>query len=128
MARQREGTPTQLDLTYDGSWPAEVRPVAKPRHGVARLCAVCGRVPAHLTLKRESGHRPARICLRCHHAVLRQRRLARAGGEPAELGPAHGGGLIVPRKSGLSVDALSRRLSRSRVRAQKAARVALGAG
>lgn len=128
MAQRQQGTPTQLDLTYDGSWPVAVRPVAKPRRGATRLCAVCGRVPAHLTLEREPRHRPARLCLRCHHAVMRQRRMARAGLEPVERGATHGGGLIVPRKSGLSADALSRRLSRSRRRAQKAARVALGAG
>lgn len=128
MAEEQQGTPTQLDLTYDGPWPVAVRPVAKPRRGAARLCAVCGRVPAHLTLEREEGRRPARLCLRCHHAVMRQRRMARAGLEPAGRGQTRGGGLIVPRQSGLSADALSRCLSRSRRRAQKAARVALGAG
>ena len=44
MAGHREGTPTQLDLTYDGSWPVAVRPSAKPRCSSARLCVVCGRV------------------------------------------------------------------------------------
>ncbi len=117
-----EGAATQLDLTYDGPWPVAVRPLAKPRRRPARLCVVCGRVPAHLTIEREPGQRPARLCLRCHHAVMRQRRMARAGLEP---GQANGGGLIVPRESGLSADALYRRLSRSRRRAQKAARVAI---
>ena len=127
MARHREGTPTQLDLTYDGSWPVAVRPSAKPRCSSARLCVVCGRVRGHLTMERGSRRRPVRLCLRCHHAVMRQRRMARAGlatSEPSRVN----GGLIVPRASGLSADALSRRLSRSRRRAQKAARVAIGAG
>ena len=128
MAQHQEAAATQLDLTYDGPWPVAVRPLARPRRGSARLCVVCGRVPAHLTIEREPGHRPARLCLRCHHAVMRQRRMARAGLEPADPGRAKGGGLIVPRESALSADALYRQLSRSRRRAQKAARVAVGAG
>lgn len=127
MAEHREVTATQLDLTYDGPWPVAVRPLAKPRRGAARLCVVCGRVPAHLTIERASGRRPARLCLRCHHAVMRQRRMARAGLEPAgAVRPK--GGLIVPRENTLSADALYRKLSTSRRRAQKAARVAMGAG
>lgn len=126
MAQQQEGTPTQLDLTYDGPWPLAVTPVTKPRRGRARLCAVCGRVPAHLTIERKRGHRPARLCLRCHNAVMRQRRMARAGIEPIKSVRSNSG-LIVPKASGLSTEVL-RRLSSSRRRAQKAARVALGAG
>lgn len=126
MAQGQKGTPTQLDLAYDGPWPVAVGPLAKPRRGTVRLCVVCGRVPAHLTIEREPGHRPARLCLRCHHAVMRQRKMARAGLHRTEPGLANGG-LIVPRKSGLSTDALYRRLSRSRRRAQKAARMAIGA-
>lgn len=127
MAQPRAGTPAQLDLTYDGAWPLAVTPVTKPRRRSARLCAVCGRVPARLTIERQRGKRPERLCLRCHNAVLRQRRSERGGLDPA--GPARAnGGLIVPRASGLSAEAVSRRLSRSRRRAQKAARAALGAG
>lgn len=128
MAQPRAGTagtPAQLDLTYDGAWPLAVTPVTKPRRRSARLCAVCGRVPARLTIERQRGKRPERLCLRCHNAVLRQRRSERGGPDPA--GRANGG-LIVPRASGLSAEAVSRRLSRSRRRAQKAARAALGAG
>lgn len=127
MAQQQEPTPEQLDLTYDGSWPRAVTPVTKTRRGPARLCVVCGRVPAHLTIERKQGHRPARLCLRCHNAVMRQRRMARAGLEPLET-VGMNSGLIVPRASGLTPEALHRRLSTSRRRAQKAARVALGAG
>lgn len=127
MAEHREVTATQLDLTYDGPWPVAVRPLAKPRRGAARLCVVCGRAPAHLTIERASGRRPARLCLRCHHAVMRQRRMARAGLEPAAAVRPQGG-LIVSRENTLSGEALYRKLSTSRRRAQKAARVALGAG
>ena len=101
--------------------------MTKPRRRPARLCVVCGRVPAHLTIERKRGRRPARLCLRCHSAVMRQRRMARAELEPVKTARVDSG-LIVPRASGLSAEALSRRLSRSRRRAQKAARVALGAG
>lgn len=127
MAQPRAGTPAQLDLAYDGSWPLAVMPETKPRRRPARLCAVCGRAPARLTIERQRGKRPERLCLRCHNAVLRQRRSERAGPDPAGPGRANGG-LIVPRASGLSAEAVSRRLSRSRRRAQKAARAALGAG
>ena len=127
MAQPLAGTPAQLDLAYDGAWPLAVTPVTKPRRRAARLCAVCGRARARLTIERERGGRPERLCLRCHNAVLRQRRSAEAGSGPAGPGRA-AGGLIVPRASGLSAEAVSRRLSRSRRRAQKAARAALGAG
>ncbi len=127
MAQHLKETPEQLDLTYDGPWPRAVAPVTKARRGPARLCVVCGRVPAHLTIERNRGHRPARLCLRCHNAVMRQRRMARAGLEPLKTARVNSG-LIVPRASGLSAEALHTRLSRSRRRAQKAARVALGAG
>lgn len=127
MAQPHAGTPAQLDLAYDGSWPLAVTPVTKPRRRRARLCAVCGRAPARLTIERRRGARPERLCLRCHNAVLRQRRSAGAGRDPAGPGRPDGG-LIVPRASGLSAEAVSRRLSRSRRRAQKAARAALGAG
>jgi hypothetical protein len=127
MAQNPDGQPTQLDLTYDGSWPLAVTPVTKPRRRPARLCVVCGRVPAHLSVERKRGHRPARLCLRCHNAVMRQRRMARAGLESVKPGRVKSG-LIVPRASGLSAEALHRRLSMSRRRAQKAARVAIGVG
>ena len=127
MAQRRDGTPAQLDLAYDGPWPVAVRLLARARRASARLCVVCGRVPAHLIVEREPGHPPARLCLRCHHGVMRQRKMARAG-----LGPAGSvradDGLIVPRESGLSAAALYQRLSTSRRRAQQAARAALGAG
>ena len=127
MAQHQAGTPAQLDLAYDGSWSPAVTAVAKSRRRPARLCVVCARVPAHLTIEGKGGRRPARLCLRCHNAVMRQRRMARAGLEPVKSGQVTSG-LIVPRASGLSAEALSQRLSRSRRRAQKAARVALGTG
>jgi hypothetical protein len=60
---------------------------------------------------------------------MRQRRMARAGLEPAGTNnQGKGDSLIVPRENALSADALYRQLSRSRRRAQKAARAAVGAG
>lgn len=128
MTLRQDETTAQLDLTYDGPWPVAVRSPAGTRSGSAPLCAVCGGEPAHRTLDRQPGSRPAPLCLRCHRSVLRQRRKARAGRETADPGRADRGGLIVPRGSGLSAEAIYQRLSTSRRRAQKAARAAIGAG
>ena len=146
MAHHHAATARQLDFTYDGQLdqqgqPAQRGPVAKPviapRHGAAHLCVVCGRVPAHLTLKlmstsgnarRRRQQKPARLCLRCHHAVMQQRRMVRAQlteGRSEPRRPSAGGGLIVPRSSTLTGDRKYRQLTKSRRRAQKAARAAL---
>lgn len=128
MTQRQDETTAQLDLTYDGPWPVAVRSLARTPPGAARLCAVCGLAPAHRTVERQPGSRPAPLCPRCHHSVLRQRRKARPGPAPADPGRADRGGLIVPRGSGLSAEAVYQRLSTSRRRAQKAARAAIGAG
>ena len=128
MTQRQDGTTAQLDLTYDGPWPVAVRSLARTRSGSAPLCAACGRGPAHWTLEREPESRPAPLCLRCHHSVVRQRRRLRAGCAPADPGRADRNGLIVPRGSGLSAEAVYQRLSTSRRRAQEAARAAIGAG
>ena len=119
----------QLDFT-DGSMRLPARRVAGSRPGAARLCAMCGRQPARLTLDRPRGGRPARVCLRCHQAALRQRRAvppapARSGPRRTETGRAD---LIVPRESGLPLEAKYRLLSRSRRQAQEVARRALASG
>ena len=130
MKTWREAAPArQLDFTYSGARLPAARRVTGPRPRAARLCAVCGRLPAHLTLNRPRGGRPARVCLRCHQAALRQRRTAQR--TPARNTPrrAEAGrtDLIVPRESGLPLEAKYRLLSRSRRQAQEAARRALGA-
>lgn len=123
MTRQFNATARQLDFTDDGPGLPAGRPVAKPGPGPARLCVVCGRVRAHLTLEREPGHRPARLCLRCHHAVMQQRRMARAGlGRGDARRVTARVELIVPRESDLPRREKYRRLSRARRRAQQAAR------
>ena len=121
------GTARQLDFTYYGARLTAARRVTSPRPGAVRLCAVCGRLPAHLTLERPRGGRPARVCLRCHQAALRQRRPAHpAPARSAPRGSAAGRtDLIVPRESGLPLEAKYRLLSRSRRQAQEVARRAL---
>ena len=118
MARQLEATARQLDFTGVDPWPPAGLPMVKPRPGPARLCVVCGRVRAHLTIERHPGHRPARLCLRCHHAVMQQRRMARAG---LRRRVTSGTDLIVPRESDLPRGEKYRVLSRARRRAQEAA-------
>ena len=137
MAHYQEATARQLGFPYDGpgpGLPAEAAPNAppRPRPGPRPLCAVCGRVPAHLTIGRDRKQLPARLCLRCHHAVMRQRRMLRAKlrdndkyTPPVITDRVGATGLIVPRQSGLSGDRKYRRLAQSRGRAQKAARHAL---
>ena len=138
MAAHNEATARQLDFTYEGPTGLAPRAAAPPRPGPAPLCVVCGRVPAHLTIARDRGHLPARLCLRCHHAVRQQRRMLRASldaGEGRLAGPeADSGGarrfrgdtsLIVPRDTTLSPAGKYRQLTASRRRAQKAARQAL---
>ena len=127
MAQFQEATAKQLDFTYEGERRPAAEPLTAPRRGPARLCALCGRVPAHLTLERQHGRRPARLCLRCHHAVMRQRRMVRATLDTSARPPVNDVDvrLIVPRDNGLSGDRKYRQLAQSRHRAQKAARRAL---
>ena len=123
-ARARAG---QLGFTYHGPRLPAARRVTAPRPGAGRLCAVCGRLPAHLTLERPRGGRPARVCLRCHQAALRQRRSERPTAARSAPRRTAGGriDLIVPRESGMPLEAKYRLLSRSRRRAQEVARRAL---
>ena len=117
----------QLDFSYyDGRLPAARRGTG-PRSGPARLCAVCGRWPARLTLERPRGGPPPRVCLRCHVTALRQRRSAHAAPARNALRRTVSGrsDLIVPRESALPLEAKYRLLSRSRREAQEVARRAL---
>ena len=120
-------TARRLDFTEHGARLPAARRVTSPRPGAGRLCAVCGRLPAHLTLDRWRGGRPARVCLRCHQAALRQRRAALpTAARSAPRRTASGRtDLIVPRESGLPLEAKYRVLCRSRRQAQEVARRAL---
>ncbi len=141
-------------LDFEGSSPhrmagdsARKAPLARPRNRrSASLCVVCGRSRARLTLAGNPGQAPVRLCLRCHHGVLQQRKMVRAGLAPTRTdlvstGPARspgvGGtgerqhrvagdaGLIVPREAHLSGDEKYAALTHHRRRAQVAARRAL---
>ncbi len=143
----------QLGFPYHGRRLPAARRVLAPRPGAARLCSVCGRLPARLTLDAPPGGRPARVCLRCHQAALRQRRAAVSTPAPCAVRRAAPGGrsdlsvsratdvvvprgadvvaprgtdLIVPRGTDLAGEAKYRLLSRSRRQAQEVARRALG--
>ena len=135
MTLTRDVTARQLGFGSTHSGRAGPRPSALPTGGPVPLCAVCGRARARLTLPRERGHEPVKLCLRCHHAVMqqrKQRRMLRAE-LPAERVSATGrrhhiagdAGLIVPRESELSPTAKYDTLSHRRRRAQVAARRAL---
>ncbi|MFL2434830.1 MAG: hypothetical protein ACJ0H0_08020 [Vicinamibacterales bacterium] len=98
----------------------------------SQICVVCQRVSARLTLKvtspENSQVQPPRLCLRCHHAVMQQRKMIRMrrsgfGTRNAQL--TFEDGLIVPRVSELAGAAKYDQLLKSRRRAQKAARRAI---
>lgn len=114
-----------------GRRAAERRPRTE---GPVPLCVVCGRARARLTLNRNHGRAPIRLCLRCHHGVMQQRKMLRAGlarrdsvGDTAERKRQVAGdaGLIVRRDARLSGDAKYATLTHHRRRAQVAARRAL---
>ena len=127
-----------------GRRAAERRPRTE---GPVPLCVVCGRARARLTLNRNHGQAPIRLCLRCHHGVMQQRKMLRAGLAPTRVGGlasaglarrdsvgdtaerkhqvAGDAGLIVRRDARLSGDAKYATLTHHRRRAQVAARRAL---
>ena len=90
------------------------------------LCAVCGLVQGHLPTELGLGRSPVRLCLRCHHGLMRQRRIIRAQTKNAGFSvkriAKHTDELIVSRRSGLSVTGRNRRLIHSRRRAQSVVR------
>ena len=122
MAQYQDATARQLDLAYEDDIAEQDQPGI--RHH--RLCEMCGRVEAHLTIPAAHGRQPAVVCLRCHHAVRQQRRMLRAA-MARSLAPATApGGLIVEKESSLPADRKYRELEHRRHRAQVAARKALG--
>ncbi len=137
MSYQYEATALLLEHSDEQRMAPAVLPEAvstlpsRARPESSQMCVVCRRVPARLTLKvtpsEDSQFRPPRLCLRCHHAVLQQRRMMRTRrSERRAKDPqlTFGNGLIVPRSSGLTGDSKYDRLVKARRRAQKAARCA----
>ena len=145
MGRHQQATARQLD--FDSSAHTEESLTLELEHRVSRpvpLCIVCGRHPAHLTMTRQHGHAPAKLCLRCHHTVMQHRKMLRAnlsapgpdsGPDPSlaqettskpQSGRQHhvsgDVGLIVPRTQSLSSEARRAALNHRRRRAQVAAR------
>ena len=134
MGRYQEATARHLDfesgVPFDPAATAE-----RPRR--APLCVVCGKHPAHLTVAQHRAQRPARLCLRCHHAVMRQRKMLRVLPATPESSASIGQterrayqaskdlGLIVPRGARISPEARDAALNHRRRRAQVAARRAL---
>ena len=137
MSYQYEATALLLEHSDKQRMAPAVLPEAvstlpsRARPESSQMCVVCRRVPARLTLKvtssEDSQFRPPRLCLRCHHAVMQQRRMMRTRrSERRAKDPqlTFGNGLIVPRSSGLTGDSKYDRLVKARRRAQKAARFA----
>jgi len=133
MSYQYEATALLLEHSDEQRRAPAVLPeaVSRARPEPSQMCVVCRRVPARLTLKvtssEDSQFRPPRLCLRCHHAVMQQRRMMRMRrSERRAKDPqlTFGNGLIVPRSSGLTGDRKYDRLVKARRRAQKAARFA----
>ena len=77
MGSSQESAARQLAFYYH-ELPLVVAGDRARRPRPAALCVLCGKHPAHLTVARHKGYRPAKLCLRCHHAVMRQRRMLRA--------------------------------------------------
>ena len=137
MSYQYEATALLLEPSNEQRRAPAVLPEAvstlpsRARPESSQMCVVCRRVAARLTLKvtssEDSQIRPPRLCLRCHHAVMQQRRMMRTRrSERRAKDPqlTFGNGLIVPRSSGLTGDSKYDRLVKARRRAQKAARFA----
>lgn len=140
MGRYQHATARQLDFD-SGDDSADLTPVARREHRVSRpvpLCVVCGRHPANVTLTRQHGHAPAKLCLRCHHAVMQHRKMLRADlstvdhavSTPPQSARMHhfsgDVGLIVPPGQPLTAEARHAALDHRRRRAQVAARRVLG--
>jgi hypothetical protein len=105
MASNQEATARQLDFTYDEQSASAPRPATGDRvERHHRLCDICGRGEAHLTIPGRVGHPAAAVCLRCHHAVRQQRRMLRVTGSSA----------------GHTYDELAHRRHRAQIRARKA--------
>ena len=124
---------------FDSSQPTEklVKPVESKRSGthLRELCAVCCKKPARLTISRQQGYSPAKLCLRCHHTVIRHRKMLSADLSSSERSfSAHelssvrrsrfsgDPGLIIPKGQRLSEEVRLATLEARRRRAQAVAR------
>lgn len=104
----------------------DVTPARTPEAAPPELCAVCGRIRARLTLARPGGQVPVRLCLACHHSVMKQRKMVRKRFAPSERPrPTREARLIIPREARLTGPAKYAALQHRRSRAQVAARRAL---
>ncbi len=134
MTQHHEATAQELEFE-----PLSVEARRSDRAGrdPASRCVVCGRARARLSVAREHGHPPAKLCLRCHHSVMQQRKMLRANLHEAHASPqtersstrrhhlVGDAGLIVPRGAPLGREAKYAELTRRRHRAQVAVRRAL---
>lgn len=125
MARYREATARQLDFTYDE------QPASAPRQATGdpierhhRLCDICGRVEAHLTIPGRVGRPAAAVCLRCHHAVRHHSARASERSRSWCPEPVEGQQRRMLRVAGSSAghkyDELAHRRHRAQIRARKA--------
>jgi len=133
MGRDQQATARQLDFDA-GDNRADFTPTDGREHRVERpvpLCVVCGRHPAYVTLTRQHGHAPAKLCLRCHHAVMQHRKMLRADLSVADQTASMSArshhlsgdvGLIVQPGKQLSAEVRHAALNHHRRRAQVAAR------
>lgn len=140
MGRYQQARVRQLDFDSD-EFSADFTPKVGTEHRTLRpvqLCVVCWHHRAHLRLAPRHGHAPAKLCLRCHHAVMQQRKMLRADLPATDqtsllpvqrLARAHhfsgDVGLIVPPGRPLSAKTKHDVLNHRRRRAQVAARRAL---
>ena len=140
MGRYQQARVRQLDFDSD-NFSADFTPKVGTEYRALRpvpLCVVCWRHRAHLRLVPQHGHAPVKLCLRCHHAVMQQRKMLRVDLPAADqtslvsvprLARAHhfsgNVGLIVPPGKPLSAETKHDALNHRRRRAQVAARRAL---
>ena len=141
MLRFQSSVVQQFD--FNSSHPTKnfVETVESKRSGthLRELCAVCCKKPARLKVSRQQGHSPANLCLRCHQAVMRHRKMLGADvSSPERSFPAHelssvrrsrfsgDPGLIIPKGQRLSEEVRHVVLEARRRRAQAAARQELG--
>jgi len=141
MLRLQSSVVRQFD--FDSSQPMEnfVNTLESKRSGtqLKELCAVCCKKPARLKVSRQQGHSPAKLCLRCHHTVMRHRKMLGANLSSSERSfSAHelssvrrsrfsgDPGLIIPKGQRLSAEARRAALGVRRRRAQAAVRQELG--
>ena len=133
MSQNHEATAQELEFESLSGEAYRSRRASNP----VPLCVVCGRARARLSLARDHGHAPAKLCLRCHHTVMQQRKMLRAKLHESPANPlvergalrrhhlAGDAGLIVPRGASLAHEAKYAELPRRRHRAQVAVRRAL---